>query len=96
MFNFVNNIKINTRIALLSAAPLIGLAAIGGNYLYGEIKIDEAIARATAFNSFNVDLDEVGHDVLRMRMVLRGIMIGSSQAQVSELKSLDRELHARP
>ena len=33
-------------------------------------------------------VDEVGHEVLRMRMVVRGIMIGSSPAQVSELKSL--------
>lgn len=88
MLNFINNLKISTRIVVLSAAPLIGLAAIGGNYLYGEAKIDAAIAKAAAFNSFNVDLDEVGHEVLRMRMVLRGIMIGSSQAQVSELKSL--------
>ena len=43
MFNFVNNLKINTRIAVLSAAPLIGLAAIGANYLYGEMRIYAAI-----------------------------------------------------
>ncbi len=88
MFNFINNLKISTRIIALSAAPLIGLAAIGGNYLYGEMKIDATIAKANVFSSFNAHVDEVGHEVLRMRMVVRGIMIGSSPAQVSELKSL--------
>ena len=88
MFNFINNLKISTRIVMLSAAPLIGLAAIGGNYLYGEMKIDATIAKANAFSSFAANVDEIGHEVLRMRMVVRGIMIGSSAAQVSELKSL--------
>ena len=31
MFKFINNLKINTRIALLSSAPLVGLAIIGGS-----------------------------------------------------------------
>ena len=53
MSKFINNLKISTRIALLSATPLIGLATIGGNYLYGEIKIDEAIAKATSFSRSN-------------------------------------------
>ena len=86
MFNFVNNLKINTRIALLSAAPLIGLAAIGGNYLYGEMKIDEAIARATAFNAVKADFDQIDKEVAHMRMVVRGILLGSSDAQSMEMR----------
>ena len=49
MLKFINNLKINTRIALLSAAPLVGLVVIGGFYLNGERKINEAVANAKEF-----------------------------------------------
>ena len=86
MFKFINNLKINTRIALLSAAPLIGLAAIGGNYLYGEMKIDAAIAKATAFEHVKADFDQIDKEVTHMRMVVRGILLGSSDAQGMEMR----------
>ncbi len=86
MFNFVNNLKINTRIALLSACPLIGLAAIGGNYLYCEAKIDAAIANATAFSAVKADFDQIDKEVAHMRMVVRGILLGSSDAQGMEMR----------
>ena len=86
MFNFINNLKISTRIALLSATPLIGLAAIGGNYLYGEIKIDEAIAKATAFSTVKSDFDQIEKEVAHMRTVVRGILLGSSDAQSMEMR----------
>ncbi len=86
MSKFINNLKINTRIALLSATPLMGLAAIGGNYLYGEMKIDEAIAKSTAFSVVKTDFDQINNEVGHMRMVVRGILLGSSDAQSMEMR----------
>ena len=86
MLKFINNLKINTRIAVLSAAPVIGLAVIGGNYLYGELKIDEAIAKATAFSGVKSDFDQIDKEVTHMRLVVRGILLGSSVAQSIEIR----------
>ena len=86
MSKLLNNLKINTRIALLSACPLVGLAAIGGNYLYGEMKIDEAITKATAFSAVKADFDQINEEVARMRTVVRGILLGSSDAQSMEMR----------
>ncbi|HLA02996.1 MAG TPA: methyl-accepting chemotaxis protein [Aestuariivirga sp.] len=86
MFNFINNLKINTRIAVLSAAPLIGLAAIGGNYLYGEMRIDAAIEEARAFSGVKADFDQIDKEVTHMRLVVRGILLGSSVAQSIEIR----------
>jgi methyl-accepting chemotaxis protein len=86
MFKFINDLKINTRIALLSAAPLVGLAAIGGVYLHGEMKIDAAVAEATAFDDIKADFDQINKEVTHMRMVVRGIVLGSSDAQDTELR----------
>ncbi|HEX7108026.1 MAG TPA: HAMP domain-containing protein, partial [Aestuariivirga sp.] len=86
MSKFINNLKISTRIALLSATPLIGLATIGGNYLYGEIKIDEAIAKATSFSTVKSDFDQIDKEMAHMRTVVRGILLGSSDAQGIEMR----------
>jgi methyl-accepting chemotaxis protein len=86
MFKFINDLKINTRIALLSAAPLFGLAAIGGVYLHGEMKIDAAVAEATAFDDIKADFDQINKEVTHMRMVVRGILLGSSDAQGIEIR----------
>ena len=85
MFKFINNLKIYTRIALLSSAPILGLVLIGGVYLVGEYKIDAAIEKATAFDDINANFATIDHEVIHMRMVIRGIMLGSSAAQVVEL-----------
>jgi methyl-accepting chemotaxis protein len=86
MLKFINNLKINTRIALLSTAPLVGLAVIGGFYLHGESKIDEAVTNAREFEAIKADFDTIDNEVTRVRMVIRGIVLGSSHAQVTELK----------
>ena len=86
MFKFINNLKINTRIALLSAAPLVGLAVIGAIYLHGENKIDAAIAEATSFDDTKADFDQINKEVTHMRMVVRGILLGSSDAQGIEVR----------
>jgi methyl-accepting chemotaxis protein len=86
MLKFINNLKINTRIAFLSAAPLVGLAAIGGNYLYGEMRIDAAIEEARAFSDVKIDFDQIDKEVTHMRMVVRGILLGSSDAQSIEIR----------
>jgi methyl-accepting chemotaxis protein len=86
MLKFINNLKINTRIAFLSAAPLVGLAIIGGNYLYGEMRIDAAIEEARAFSDVKADFDQIDKEVNHMRMVVRGILLGSSDAQSIEIR----------
>jgi hypothetical protein len=86
MLKFINNLKINTRIALLSTAPLVGLAVIGGFYLHGERKIDEAVTNAREFEAIKADFDTIDNEVTRVRMLIRGIVLGSSHAQVTELK----------
>ena len=86
MFKFINNLKINTRIALLSAAPLIGFAVIGGFYLLGEHKIDVAFEQATAFDGVKTDFDTIDNEVNHMRIVIRGILLGSGDAQGIELR----------
>ena len=66
MFNFINNLKISTRIIALSAAPILGLAVLGAVYINGEQKISAAFEEASGFDDVKGDFDTIERGILSM------------------------------
>jgi methyl-accepting chemotaxis protein len=66
MFNIVNNLKISSRIILLSTAPIIGIAVLGGVYWHGEQRISSAFESAKSFDDVKSNFDDIGHDITVM------------------------------
>ena len=86
MFNFLKNLKINTRIILLSSAPILGLGVLGLVYLNGERNISAAFERAKQFQGIGENFENMSREVVRMRMLIRGFVLSSSDADIAGLQ----------
>ena len=66
MLKIVKNLKVSTRIFLLSAVPTIGIAILGVTYYLSEQKITAAFDAAKSFDAVKSDYDIIGGSIVEM------------------------------
>ena len=92
MLNFMNSFKISTRIILLSAAPIIGLAVLGAVYLNGEQKISTAFEEASGFDDVKADFDAIERGILSMSSEMSQFLQLRNEKSLAEFDASAKEV----
>ena len=91
MLSFMNNLKISTRIIVLSAAPIVGLALLGLVYFDGEKKISEAFEVASGFDDVKASFDAIDRGVLSMSSEVNQFLQLRNEQSRSEFEASAKE-----
>lgn len=84
----MNNLKIGSRIALLSAAPIIGIAVLGAVYVAGEQTRDSALTVAEKFDQAKHSLDEIARGVDGLNRELMSFILMRDQESLRQFNEI--------